>query len=153
MVTVEIIESHKGTSNLQSIDLDILDTWTPKGEPLVAHFGPHESGKTFYTIYKIQFIALCKTTLGFDVVAAFFLGEKSLLDAAIMTALSGNYSITGNSFLFDYRAYKDLCQSTGEIPLTIDKYISKMRQGSVQPNSFLLEHHIAYNSDQQRDRN
>lgn len=149
MVTVEIIENHNKGTEVKYPELTIKQSWNPTGDPLIAVSHTHKTGNPFYKIYKIQFLALCSTSMNHDVVAAFYFGEKSELQAQILSELPGDHSVIDNFLVFDYKAYKDLCSVTGERYMNIEKYIASLRKGDLKPNSFMFDGPTAYNADQQ----
>lgn len=108
-------------------------------------------------IYKILFLASCKTDLYKDeMLIAFFVAEESWADLRgyILSELPNSDSpIADGCFdieiLLDYQAYLEICELTGERKMSLGELIEYRRDSGLCVNSLLKSKEGILNFDQQ----
>ena len=116
---------------------------------------PIENGETdkdteIIEIFKVLFIASCKTNLKQEFLAAFYINEDSELVANPITELSEGYHAPF-IFLLDYKAYEDICDLTGESKKTFIEYFEWVKTGRAGVNSVIKYKGKHYAYDAQRE--
>lgn len=102
------------------------------------------------TIYKVQFIASCKTKFEDEILVAFYLGEYSGLFGHVLSELpQGYYSATGH--LIDYKSYSEICDLTGETKKSLAEYFQDVKGGHCDINSYVIYKEKYLNRDEQKD--
>ncbi len=133
-----------GETKSETIALSILDykILTNNCDLLLVHEGEitlDGKGKSevaeHLEIFKIQFIAKCKTKLNDQMVIAFFVGEYFSLQAAILSELPRNhYHYGGQYLLVDYKSYSSICELTNEVKLSLADYIKELKKEHILNN-------------------
>jgi hypothetical protein len=104
----------------------------------------------YYEINKVQYLAYCDVELAGNLLVAFYLDEYAGISAAIIDELPNNYHQEGDqSFLIDYKSYREICEMTDETSLPLAQYILSVKGGNLGPNSFLEVDGKLLNHDQQ----
>ena len=127
-----------GESKVESVVLPILDykILTANCDLLLLHEGEIPLQKAdkselaeHLEIFKIQFIASCKTKLNDEMIVAFYVGEHFSLKAAVLGELPRNhYHHSGPFLLVDYKSYSDICELTNESKLSLADYIRELKK-------------------------
>ncbi len=137
---MEIILQKKidGETKVESVVLPILEykILTNNCNLLLIHEGEitlENTEKSEVTehleIFKIQFIARCKTKLSDNMIVAFYVGEYFSLQAAILNELPRNhYHYGGEYLLVDYKSYSDICELINETKLSLADYIIELKK-------------------------
>lgn len=106
----------------------------------------------FLEIYKVQFIAACKTKFDSEILVAFYLGEDSELTGHALSGLPNNYSSSIGPFsLIDYKSYLEICDLTAESKLSFIDYYNEVKSGNVGVNTLLNYNgqNLNYNSQKE----
>lgn len=101
-------------------------------------------------IFKVQFIASCKTELKEGVIVAFYIGEFSCLQTYVLDGLPNNYYQDDNFRLIDYKSYIEICELTGETKLSLSDYIKEAESGNIGVNTLINYNEKFLNHDQQK---
>lgn len=105
----------------------------------------------FLEIFKVQFIASCKTELKDNIIVAFYIGEYFSLNTYVLDGLPNNYYQEGDNFmLIDYKSYLSICEMTGEAKLSLADYLNYIRQSAIGANSLLKYNGKFLNHDMQQ---
>lgn len=107
----------------------------------------------FFEIFKVQFIASCKTEFkeGARLLVAFYLKEGEL-HAYILSTLEGDcYPTGGNLTLIDYKSYLEICEYTGEAKLSLVEYLQEIRSGTLGTNALLMNNGTLLNYSEQKE--
>lgn len=107
---------------------------------------------TFLEIYKVQFIAACKTKLKADLIVAFYFGEnKEDLEGYVIGGLPTIYVNDRHPLrIVDYKGYLEICELTGESKLSFLDYYNKQNSDS-GIGSILVYNSESLNRDRQLD--
>ncbi|CAM3631356.1 hypothetical protein MUGA111182_00235 [Mucilaginibacter galii] len=112
------------------------------------------STNEYHEIFKVQFIASCKTTFNEkkNLLFAFYVGEFGELIPHLLSSLTGSYYLGGKSFtLIDYKSYASICELTGEDKLSFSEYFKEIKSGSLGTNTLLNIDDTLLNKDQQNE--
>lgn len=105
-----------------------------------------------YEIFKIQFIASCKTKFKDEILVAFYIGEYGELSGYIISPLPENLIQSNNKgTLIDYKAYSDICVLTGETKMSLAEYYKSVMDGCLDLNSYMNYKDMYLNRDQSKD--
>lgn len=107
----------------------------------------------YLEIYKVQFIASCKTKLEDEILVAFYFNEENILTGFIISGLpDGISSALENSFyLLDYKSYIEICDLTSETKLSFSDYFNEVKTGNIGINTILKYKGENLNYDQQKE--
>ncbi len=115
---------------------------------------PNKSEAPFIEIYKVLFVAACKTIFENAVVVAFYLDPTIGfgLNGYILSGLPDSYSPYDNSIeLIDYKSYLEVCDLTSEKKLSFIDYYNEVKNGNAGINSLLTYNDQNLNHDGQRE--
>jgi len=108
-----------------------------------------EETAPFTQIFKIQFIAACKTKFKDKILVAFYSGEFGVLNGFILSDLPTGYSQT-HGCVIDYKSYVDICEITKETKLSFTEYYQKIKSGVLDLNTFIKHTGKYLNVDEQQ---
>lgn len=111
-----------------------------------------QTSNNFREIFKVQFIASCKTIFENEILVAFYLGESFQLTGHVLLGLPMNYGNGGDQmYLVDYKSYCDICELTAESKLSFTEYFEANKDSVIGLNSLLSYNGQELNFNKQKD--
>ena len=105
-----------------------------------------------FEVFKVQFIASCKTDLTDGIIIAFYIGEGGELNSYVLSGLPPNYYEKEDKFLLiDYKSYSNICDLTNETKFSFFDYIKEMKSGNFVGNMILFYKDKGLNADKQKE--
>lgn len=111
-----------------------------------------KASNNFREIFKVQFIASCKTKFENEILVAFYLGEYFAIEGHVLTGLPNNYNNAGEDmYCIDYKSYCDICELTAESKLSFTEYFEANKNSVIGLNSLLSYNGQELNYNKQKD--
>ena len=102
-------------------------------------------------IYKVQFIASCKTKFDDELLIAFYIGEFFTLCGYLISELPRGYYNPSRGYIVDYKSYLDICDLTGETKMSFMDYCSSIGRGVADINTYVQYNDKYLNRDDQKN--